>query len=31
MEAIGHVSTPDEWRRFATACLEPLVDRVNDH
>lgn len=30
IESIGHITNADEWRRFATACLEPLVDSVYD-
>jgi hypothetical protein len=30
IHSIGHISTPDEWRRFATASLEPLVDQLNE-
>ncbi len=30
IHSIGHITTPQEWRRFATACLEPLVDQLNE-
>jgi hypothetical protein len=30
IHSINHITTPQEWRRFATACLEPLVDQLNE-
>ena len=30
IHSICHITTSEEWRRFATACLEPLVDQVHE-
>ena len=30
IHSICHITTQQEWRRFATACLEPLVDQVHE-